>query len=86
MLVRTSTRTAPWCVVEGNDKCWARAKVLAKLVNVLCQELDYEPADPLARQERKRKKAKARSAGKAPSDRLVTKKKVTRPAPKPRTT
>jgi polyphosphate kinase 2 (PPK2 family) len=86
MLVRTSTRTAPWCVVEGNDKCWARAKVLAKLVEVLCQELDYEPADPLARQERKRKKAKARSAGKAPSDRLVTKKKVTRRAPKPRTT
>ena len=52
MLVKTSTRTAPWCLVEGNDKYWARAKVLARLVETLSDGLGYEPADPL-----KRKKA-----------------------------
>ncbi len=47
MLVKTSTRTAPWHLVEGNDKYWARTRVLAKLVEVLSSELDYHPADPL---------------------------------------
>ena len=47
MLVKTSTRNAPWCLVEGNDKYWARTKVLAKLVEVLSKELNYESADPL---------------------------------------
>jgi polyphosphate kinase 2 (PPK2 family) len=47
--VNTSTRTAPWCVVEGNDKYWARTKVLAKLVEILSKALDYRPADPLKR-------------------------------------
>ncbi|MGD0579403.1 MAG: hypothetical protein ABSC08_10790 [Bryobacteraceae bacterium] len=89
MLVRTSTRTAPWCVVEGNDKCWARAKVLSKLVEVLCEELDYVPADPLSRKDRKKNKANARAAAKAPSGQIlkkepVTKKKPASSAPKPR--
>ena len=48
MLVKTSTRTAPWCVVEGNDKYWARVKVLSKVVEVLSAELSYKPRDPLA--------------------------------------
>ena len=47
MLVRTSTKTAPWTLVEGNDKYWARAKVLARLVEILSEELNYQPADPL---------------------------------------
>ncbi len=47
MLVKTSTRTAPWCLVEGNDKYWARTKVLSTLVEILSRELDYKPADPL---------------------------------------
>jgi polyphosphate kinase 2 (PPK2 family) len=47
MLVKTSTRTAPWCLVEGNDKYWARVKVLSTLVDILSTELDYKPADPL---------------------------------------
>jgi polyphosphate kinase 2 (PPK2 family) len=47
MLVKTSTRTAPWCLVEGNDKYWARAKVLGRLVEILSAELGYEPKDPL---------------------------------------
>jgi polyphosphate kinase 2 (PPK2 family) len=28
MVERTSTRTAPWTLVEGNDKYFARLKVL----------------------------------------------------------
>lgn len=47
MLVKTSTRTAPWRLVEGNDKHWARVKVLSTLVEALSDELDYKPADPL---------------------------------------
>jgi polyphosphate kinase 2 (PPK2 family) len=54
MLVKTSTRSAPWCLVEGNDKYWARAKVLARLVEVLSKELGYEPADPLKRGKKKK--------------------------------
>jgi polyphosphate kinase 2 (PPK2 family) len=47
MLVKTSTTGCPWCVVEGNDKHWARVKVLEHVVKVLSQELAYRPADPL---------------------------------------
>jgi polyphosphate kinase 2 (PPK2 family) len=47
MLVKTSTRTAAWRLVEGNDKYWARVKVLENLVEVLSRELDYEPGNPL---------------------------------------
>lgn len=39
MLVRTSTRKAPWIVVEGNDKYYSRVKVLKNLVQLLDQEL-----------------------------------------------
>jgi AMP-polyphosphate phosphotransferase len=49
MLVKTSTRTAAWCLVEGNDKYWARAKVLSKLVQILSAELKVKPTDPLRR-------------------------------------
>ena len=48
MLVKTSTRTAPWCVVEGNDKYYARVKVLSRVVEVLSEELNYRVRDPLA--------------------------------------
>jgi polyphosphate kinase 2 (PPK2 family) len=54
MLVKTSTRTAPWCLVEGNDKYWARTKVLSRLVEILSKELDYQPANPLKRAARKK--------------------------------
>src|SRR5579872_2380698 len=53
MLVKTSTTLAPWCLVEGNDKCWARAKILGKLVEVLSAELKYKPADPLKKAARR---------------------------------
>ena len=58
MLVKTSTRNAPWTLVEGNDKYWARTKVLATLVDVLSRELDYQPADPLKRAKGKKKREK----------------------------
>ena len=35
MLVRTSTLDAPWVVVEGNDKYYARVKVMKELVKLL---------------------------------------------------
>ncbi len=47
MLLKTSTVTAPWTIVEGNDKHWARVKALSTVVDVLSKELDYKPYDPL---------------------------------------
>lgn len=43
MLLKTSTVTAPWTVVEGNDKWYARIKVLRTLVEKLSQELNFDP-------------------------------------------
>ena len=60
MLVKTSTATAPWTLIEGNDKYWARTKVLAKLVKILSAQMGYEPADPL-------RKAEAGKSRKRPS-------------------
>ena len=47
MLVKTSTRTAPWSLVEGTDKYWARTRVLGRLVEILSKELGYTPTNPL---------------------------------------
>jgi polyphosphate kinase 2 (PPK2 family) len=58
MLVKTSTRTSPWCLVEGNDKYYARAKVLGRLVEILSTELGYTPVDPLKKGEEKKDKGK----------------------------
>ena len=35
MLRETSSETAPWVVVEGNDKLWARVKALKSVVERL---------------------------------------------------
>ncbi len=43
MLLKTSTVTAPWTIVEGDDKYYSRVKVLKTLVDKLSQELDYDP-------------------------------------------
>jgi polyphosphate kinase 2 (PPK2 family) len=43
MLLKTSTLTAPWTIVEGNCKWYARIKVLKTLVDGLSQELNYDP-------------------------------------------
>jgi polyphosphate kinase 2 (PPK2 family) len=59
MLLRTSTISAPWTIVEGNDKLWARIKALRTLVELLSKELDHEPVDPVKlEEERKKKKTK----------------------------
>jgi polyphosphate kinase 2 (PPK2 family) len=45
MLLKTSTFTAPWTVVEGNDKNYGRVKVLRTLVEGLSRELKFDPFD-----------------------------------------
>jgi len=55
MFLRTSTRGAPWSLIEGNDKYWARVQVLTRLVEGLSRELKYQPADPLEGEKKKRK-------------------------------
>ena len=42
MLLKTGTLHAPWTIVEGNDKRYARVKVLRTLVDKLSKELDYK--------------------------------------------
>ncbi|MDY5987809.1 MAG: phosphate--AMP phosphotransferase, partial [Lachnoclostridium sp.] len=44
MLVRTSTVNAPWIVVEGNSKYYARIKVLESVVNAIEERLKKEDA------------------------------------------
>ena len=62
MLVKTSTRTAPWNLVEGNDKYWARVKALSRLVEILSKGLDYTPADPLKRLRQSKKALRSERA------------------------
>ena len=52
MLLKTSTLTAPWTIVEGNCKWYARVKALKTLVDVLSRELDFVPTDPMAKPKR----------------------------------
>jgi polyphosphate kinase 2 (PPK2 family) len=47
MLLKTSTIIAPWTVVEGNFKWFARVKCLATIVKSLSRELKYKPSDAL---------------------------------------
>lgn len=42
MLIRTSTSDAPWIVVEGNNKYYARVKVLETVVNAIERRLEEE--------------------------------------------
>lgn len=67
MLLKTSTITAPWTIVEGNSKYYARVKALKTVVETLENEL--EPFDetapwlpvaeaPKTRQDGKKKKKK----------------------------
>ena len=43
MLLKTSTISAPWTVVEGDSKQYARVKVLRTVVEKLSQELNFDP-------------------------------------------
>ncbi len=58
MLLKTSTLTAPWTVIEGNCKWYARVKALKTLVEVLSRELHYVPPDPVAQAQKEEKVAK----------------------------
>ncbi len=58
MLRKTSTVTAPWTIVEGDDKYYARVKVLKTLVDKLSTELDY---DPFGKDKSKNKKKKEKN-------------------------
>ena len=71
MLLRTSTATAPWTIVEGNDKWFARVKALRTLVEVLSKELNYQPIEPPVKSAKPKKgengaakKGKKKSKGK----------------------
>ena len=35
MIIKTSTSYAPWIIVEGNNKYYARIKVLESVVNAI---------------------------------------------------
>lgn len=61
MLLRTSTVTAPWTVIAGNDKWFARVQALGTLVDVLSAKLDYQPAEPATKKRKKKKKSKAQA-------------------------
>ena len=39
MIVRTSTSYAPWIIVEGNDKYYARIKVLESVIHAIERRL-----------------------------------------------
>ena len=40
MLLRTSTPEAPWIIVEGNSKYYARIKVLETVIHAIEKRLD----------------------------------------------
>ena len=59
MLVKTSTIFAPWTIVEGNDKRYARVKALRTLVDLLTPHLEpAKKAGPAKKASRKPEKAK----------------------------
>ena len=43
MLLKTSTLTAPWTIVEGNNKWWGRVKTLRTVADTLSRELKFVP-------------------------------------------
>ncbi len=45
MIIRTSTSYAPWIVVEGNDKRYARIKVLESVVDAIEKKLERSSAE-----------------------------------------
>lgn len=59
MLVRTSTTYAPWVVVEGNDKLYARVKVLRTVVDALEKKIaEVSEKDKDKEKEKGKEKAK----------------------------
>ena len=58
MLLKTSTISAPWTVVEGNSKMYARIKILKTIVEKLSLELDFDPYGPFDGGKPKKKEKK----------------------------
>ena len=85
MVDRTSTGTAPWTLVEANDKGYARVKILRTLCERLEAELEGK-AIPTAKPEkpsRKDKKEKDRKASKEAAKAAPAPVKAATPVPKP---
>jgi len=74
MLLKTSTLTASWTIVEGNCKWYARVKALKTLVNLVSKELDYVPADPMDRGKGKKAATGEDEDKKAKEDKAAKKK------------
>jgi polyphosphate kinase 2 (PPK2 family) len=75
MLLKTSTLTAPWTIVEGTDRLWARVKVLRTAVDRLCQELNCAP-EILTGDLTRGRKSKPAAASPKPKPPTVAEKKV----------
>jgi AMP-polyphosphate phosphotransferase len=75
MLLKTSTLTAPWTVVEGDCKWWARVKALRTLVDLLTQELNYVPPDPVGTADEEEDKQDKGDGKKAKKSKAKKKKK-----------
>jgi len=57
MLLKTSTFTAPWTIVEGNDKWFARVKTVSTLLDALSRELGEPTAhEPAAKRTSKKRR------------------------------
>jgi hypothetical protein len=81
MVDRTSTGTAPWTLVEANDKSYARVKILRTLCERIEAELDGKPA-PANKPERDSGAGKAEKADNAlKKQKESTRSKVFKEAP-----
>jgi polyphosphate:AMP phosphotransferase len=86
MVDRTSTGTAPWTLVEANDKGYARVKVLRTICERVEAELEGKPI-PQSKPEKPPKEKKGKKAGKTlavdPRSTPDSRKAAAKPAPKP---
>lgn len=48
MLQKTSTVTAPWTIIEGNDKYWERVKTQRTVIEAMAPALEIEASEPAA--------------------------------------
>ncbi|MCK9387333.1 MAG: polyphosphate:AMP phosphotransferase [Sulfuritalea sp.] len=78
MVDRTSTGTAPWTLVEANDKGYARVKILRTICQRLEAELEGKPL-PIEKPEKPAKADKEKKAGKESKGKSVDKKAPTAP-------
>jgi polyphosphate kinase 2 (PPK2 family) len=83
MVDRTSTGTAPWTLVEANDKGYARVKILRTVCERLEAELDGKPV-PTEKPAKPSKADKAQKDAKASKrQKAATTPKALKEAPKP---